>query len=67
MNQQYAVCKKFISDTVQQRFPWWLLVENLLAKAGDAGSSPHLERSPGEGNGNPLQYYCLGNAKDRGA
>ena len=27
--------------------------------AGDPGSSPGLGRSPGEGNGNPLQYYCL--------
>ena len=27
--------------------------------AGDLGSSPGLGRSPGEGNGNPLQYYCL--------
>ena len=26
---------------------------------GDLGSSPGLGRSPGEGNGNPLQYYCL--------
>ena len=28
---------------------------------GDLGSSPGLGRSPGEGNGNPLQYYCLEN------
>ena len=35
--------------------------------AGDLGSSPELGRSPGEGNGNPLQYYCLENAMDRGA
>ena len=34
--------------------------------AGDLGSSPGLGRSPGEGNGNPLQYYCLGNPMDRG-
>ena len=27
--------------------------------AGDPSSNPGLERSPGEGNGNPLQYYCL--------
>ena len=31
------------------------------------GSSPGLGRSPGEGNGNPLQYYCLENPTDRGA
>ena len=35
--------------------------------AGDPGSIPGLGRSPGEGNGNPLQYSCLGNPMDRGA
>ena len=35
--------------------------------AGDQGSIPGLGRSPGEGNGNPLQYYCLENPMDRGA
>ena len=35
--------------------------------AGGPGSSPGLGRSPGEGNGNPLQYYCLENPMDRGA
>ena len=34
--------------------------------AGDLGSIPGLGRSPGEGNGNPLQYYCLENPTDRG-
>ena len=35
--------------------------------AGDSGSVSGLGRSPGEGNGNPLQYYCLENPMDRGA
>ena len=35
--------------------------------AGDPGSIPGLGRSPGEGNGDPLQYYCLENPMDRGA
>ena len=35
--------------------------------AGYPGSSPGLGRSPGEGNGNPLQDYCLENPMDRGA
>ena len=35
--------------------------------AGDAGSIPGLGRPPGEGNGNPLQYSCLGNPMDTGA
>ena len=34
--------------------------------AGDPGLIPGLGRSPGEGNGNPLQYFCLGNPMDRG-
>ena len=41
-----------------------LVVKNLPANAGaikDAGSIPGLERSPGGGHGNPLQYSCLGN------
>ena len=46
------------------------MVKNLPATAGeprDMGSIPGSERSPGGGNGNPLQYSCLGNPKDRGA
>ena len=34
--------------------------------AGDLGLIPGSERSPGEGNGNPLQYSCLKNPMDRG-
>ena len=41
------------------------MVENPPANAGDAGSVPGLGRSPGEGNGNPFQYSCLGNPMDR--
>ena len=46
------------------------VVKNPLANAGDAGdedSIPGSGRSPGGGNGNPLQYPCLENSKDRGA
>jgi len=46
------------------------VVKNLPAKAGvkrDAGSVPGLERFPGGGNSNPLQYFCLENSMDRGA
>ena len=35
--------------------------------AGDPGSIPGTRRSPGESNGNQLQYSCLGNSMDRGA
>ena len=37
------------------------------ANAGDVGLIPGSGRSPGEGNGNPLQHSCLGNPMDRGA
>ena len=42
------------------------VVKNLFANAGAEGLIPGLERSPGEGNGNPLQYSCLGNPIDGG-
>ena len=45
------------------------MVKNLSANAGDMrdlGSIPGSGRSPGEGNGNPLQYACLENPVDRG-
>ena len=38
-----------------------------VGDAGDAGSVLGLGRSPGGGNGNPLQYFCLKNTMDRGA
>ena len=47
-------------------FPAGSVVKNLPANAGDSGSIPGSGRSPGEGNGNPLQYSCLGNPMDRG-
>ena len=43
------------------------VIKNLPANAGDMGSTPGLGRFSGEGNGNPLQYSCLGNPIDRGA
>ena len=42
-------------------------VKNPSANAGDTGSIPRSRRYPGEGNGNPLQYSCLGNPIDSGA
>ena len=47
-----------------------LVVKNTASSAGnvrDLGLIPGLGRSPGEGNGNPLQYSCLENPMDRGA
>ena len=46
------------------------MVKNLPAKAGEAGDTgliPGLGRSPGDGHGKPLRYFCLENPMDRGA
>ena len=47
--------------------PWWLNGKESACNAGDTGSITELGRSPGEGNGNPLQYSCLKNAMNKGA
>ena len=67
----------FIFDDYFKRLQWrWgaslvaLVVKNPPASAGDireVGSIPALGRSPGGGQGNPLQYSCLENPMDRGA
>ena len=43
------------------------MVKKSSVCAGDTGLIPGLGRFPGQGNGNPLQYPCLGNPMDRGA
>ena len=47
-------------------FPGGSEVKASACNAGDLGSIPGSGRSPGEGNGNPLQYSCLENSMDRG-
>jgi len=56
--------------TVEKGFPGAAVVKNLPADVGnarDVGLIPGSERSPGEGNGNPLHYSCLENSMNRGA
>ena len=48
-------------------FPHSSVGKESACNTGDLGSIPGLGRSPGEGNGNPLQYSCLENPMDRGA
>ena len=48
-------------------FPGGLDDKASAYNVGDPSSIPALERSPGEGNGNPLQYSCLENPMDGGA
>ena len=52
---------------IAEGFPGGSVVKNLPANAGDVGSIPGLGRSPGERNGNPLQYSSLEISMDRGA
>ena len=47
------------------RLPRWLSGKASTCQARDMGLIPGLGRLPGEGNGNPLQYSCLGNPMDR--
>ena len=54
-------------ETSPRWLPRWLSGKESACRAGDAGSIPGLGRSPGERNGNPFQYSCLGNPMDRGA
>ena len=60
---------KYIGQCVTHTlgFPNGSVIKNLLANAVDMGLIPRLGRSPGEGNGNPLQYSCLENPIGRGA
>ena len=52
---------------VWRDLPGGSVLENLSGNAGEEGSIPGMRRSPGEGNGNTLQYSCLGNPMDRDA
>ena len=55
------------TDVISSCPPGGSAAKNLPANAGEAGSIPGSGRSPGEGNGNPLQDSCLENPMDRGA
>ena len=60
----------FHSTTPVEDFPGGAAAKNLPANAGEAGDAgliPGAGRSPGEGNGHPLQYSCLENSMERGA
>ena len=51
----------------RRRLPWWLIGKESACNEGYVSSIPGFGRSPGGGNGNPLQYSCLGSPMDRGA
>ena len=57
----------FEGEFLGNGLPWWVGDKESACNAGDRGSVPGSGRSPGEGNGYPLQYSCLENSLDRGA
>ena len=57
----------FFSNYITDDFPGGSVSKASAYDIGDPGSIPGLGRCAGEGNGNPLQYSCLGNPMDRGA
>ena len=59
--------KYYTAVSFVEGFPGGCAVKNPPANSRDAGLLPGSGRSTEEGNGNPLQYSCLGNLLDRGA
>ena len=64
----YGWVPSLLTWNYHNNFNWRIkLGEESACNAGDKGSIPRSQRSPGEGNGNLLQYSCLGNPTYRGA
>ena len=69
----FLVCRNFlcvvfsVSESFPQDFSDDAEVKNPSASTGEAGSMSELGRSPGGGNGNPLQWFYLGSPMDGGA
>ena len=63
----WGAMEGFKQEWYDMSFPGGSVGKESSSNAGDAGLIPGSRRSPGEGNGNPLQYSCLGNPLDRGA
>ena len=57
----------YVNELISLRFPGGSDGKASACNAGDPGSIPGWGRSPGDGNGNPVQYSCLENPTDRGA
>ena len=54
-------------NRISKVFPWWQDGKETACRTGKPGSMPGSGRSPGEGNGKLLQYFCLEIFMDRGA
>ena len=65
LHNYFIICHNAISgNSAVKNLP---SLQKTIRNTGDTGSVPGLRRSPGEGNGNPLQYSCLDNSMDGGA
>ena len=67
IQNSYCHFPQSIIQTIVKLFPGGSDGKASVYNVGDLGSIPGSGRSPGEGNGHPLQYYCLENPMDRGA
>ena len=67
MEQSHVENKNIKILTSEMGFPGGSDSKASVCNTGDPGSIPGLGRSPGEGNGNPLQYSCWENSMERGA
>ena len=56
-----------LSELIYKMLPWWCSGKESAINTGEVDSVPGLGRSPEGGNGNSLQYSCLGNPMNRGA
>ena len=65
--EHHIYCRCFVISLYQVDFPGGSDGKASAYSAGDPASIPGSGRSPGEGNGNPLQYSCLENPMDGGA
>ena len=65
--RSYTVSKSLVSIKPSMDFPGGPDCKGSACNTGDLSSTPGSGRSPGEGNGNSLQYSCLENPMDRGA
>ena len=65
--KNHKMMNSSVTDAGSAGFPGNSVSEESTCNAGDWGSNPGLGRYPGEGKGNPLQYFYLENPTDKGA
>ena len=64
---RYVYTYMYIHTQIGVGLPWWFKGKEWVCDVGNANLIPRQRRSPGKGNGNPLQYSFLENPMDRGS